>query len=51
MEFLQKAFRGKNQWYWYVFSLLIVFTATQLGSLPLVGYMIWQDPDVLKQAT
>lgn len=48
MEFLQKAFRGKNQWYWYVFSLLIVFTATQLSSLPLVGYMIWQDPDVFK---
>lgn len=48
MDFLQKAYRGENQWYRYVFTLLIVFVATQLGSLPLVGYMIWQNPEVLK---
>lgn len=47
MNFLQKAYLGENQWYRYVFTLLIVFVATQLGSLPLVAYMIWQNPEVL----
>lgn len=46
--FLEKVYNGKNQWYLYVFSLLIIFTATQIGSLPLAGYMIYQDPSILK---
>lgn len=46
--FLEKVYTGKNQWYLYVFSLLIIFTATQIGSLPLVGYMILENPDILK---
>lgn len=46
--FLEKVYNGRNQWYLYIFSLLIIFTATQLGSLPLMGYMLWEDPDLLK---
>lgn len=46
--FLEKVYNGKNQWYLYIFSLLVIFTATQIGSLPLLGYMVWQDPEILK---
>lgn len=46
--FLEKVYTGRNQWYLYVFSLLIIFTATQIGSLPLVGYLFWQNPDMLQ---
>ena len=45
--FLEKVYNGKNQWYLYIFSLLIIFTATQIGSLPLVGYIMWKDPAML----
>lgn len=48
MGFLEKAYRGRNQWYWYVLSILVVFTATQIGSLPLVGYIFWQNPEILQ---
>lgn len=41
--FLEKVYDGKNQWYFYVFSLLIIFTATQIGSLPLAGYLLWKN--------
>lgn len=46
--FLEKAYTGRNQWYFYIFSLLIIFTATQIGSLPLMGYLIWENPEILK---
>ncbi len=46
--FLEKVYLGRNQWYFYIFSLLIIFTATQLGSLPLAGYMIFQNPNILQ---
>lgn len=46
--FLEKVYTGKNQWYLYVFSLLIVYTALQIGYLPLMGYLIWQDPSILQ---
>jgi len=45
--FLEKVYTGKNQWYFYVFSLLIILLATQIGSLPLAGYIIWKNPDIL----
>lgn len=34
--FLEQVYTGKNQWYLYLFTLLIVFTAIQIGSLPWV---------------
>lgn len=46
--FLEKACIGKNQWYFYVVSLVIIFLMTQIGSLPLVGYLFWQNPDMIK---
>lgn len=47
INFLKQAYSGKNQWYWYVLSLLIIFIATQIGSLPLVGYIFLKDPAAL----
>ena len=44
MNFLKQAYTGKNQWYWYVLSLLVIFIATQIGSLPLVGYIFLKAP-------
>lgn len=38
--FLEKAYTGKNQWYLYIFSLLIIFVATQIGTLPVLAYML-----------
>lgn len=46
--FLERAYTGKNQWYLYILTLLIVFTATQIGSLPLVAYMMYLDPESLQ---
>lgn len=46
--FLEQAYSGKNQWYLYVLTLLIVFTATQIGALPLVAYMVIFDPTSLQ---
>lgn len=37
--FLEKAYIGKNNWYFYVLTLMIVFVATQIGSIPLVAYL------------
>lgn len=48
MNFLEKSHSGKNQWYLYLLTLLIVFTATQIGSIPLAIYMIWQDPSIMQ---
>lgn len=45
--FLEQVHTGKNQWYLYIFSLLIIFTATQIGSLPLMG-LLHENPDILK---
>lgn len=45
--FLEKVYAGRNNWFLYVFSLLIIFAATQLGSIPLLIYMIWENPELL----
>ena len=44
MTFLEKSHTGRNQWYLYILTLLIVFTATQIGTLPLAGYIYFQNP-------
>lgn len=37
--FLEKVYTGRNQWYYYVFSLLIIFFAWQvIGFIPLLIY-------------
>ena len=47
--FLEKAYTGINRWYFYILSLLIVFVATQIGSLPLAGYLLWRNPELLQR--
>lgn len=44
MNFLEKSHTGRNQWYFYILTLLIVFTATQIGTLPLAGYIYFLNP-------
>ena len=46
--FLEKVYSGRNQWYFYVFSLLIIFTAIQIASIPLIAYMIFENPEIIK---
>ncbi len=46
--FLEKAYTGENKWYLYLATLLVVFGATQLGSVPLVIYMILRNPEILQ---
>ena len=41
--FLYKVYNGNNQWFLYIFTLLIVFLAVQLGSIPLAIYLIIKD--------
>ena len=47
--FLEKAYRGKNHWTFYVLTLLIVFVAIQIASLPLAVYLIIQNPEAAMQ--
>jgi len=39
--FLEKAHRGYNKWYLYVFTLLVTFLSTQIASIPLVLYTLF----------
>ena len=47
--FLKKVLIGKNQWHLYLTTLLIVFIATQFGSIPLAIYTIFDAPSILQQ--
>ena len=47
MSFIEKSFTGKNQWYLYICSLLIIFIATQIGSIPFSLVKIWENKDVV----
>ena len=44
--FLKEVYKGYNQWYFYLITLLVVFLATQLGSIPLLIYAICENPDL-----
>ncbi|PCI32380.1 MAG: CPBP family intramembrane metalloprotease domain-containing protein [Flavobacteriaceae bacterium] len=37
MNFIQQAYKGENNWGYYVLGLLLVFIAVNLGALPLFG--------------
>lgn len=43
--FLEKAYRGNNKWYFYLITLIIVFAAVQLASLPLALYVMFRNPE------
>lgn len=45
--FLEQGYTGKNQWYLYLFTILVIFTATQIGGIPLAVYLITLQPDAL----
>lgn len=45
--FLEKVYSGRNNWFLYVFSLIIIFAATQLGSIPLLIYIFCKNPEML----
>jgi len=48
--FLEKVYSGRNQWYYYVFTLLLVFFLWQfIGVVPLVVYTFLHTPDLLQQ--
>lgn len=54
--FLEKVYNGRNQWYYYVFTLLVTFMAWQfIGVIPLGIYTfvkypaLLQDPSLLPQ--
>ena len=32
--FLEKSYRGNNKWYFYILTLIIVFAAVQVASIP-----------------
>ncbi|MDL2330407.1 CPBP family intramembrane metalloprotease [Odoribacter sp. OttesenSCG-928-A06] len=42
-RFIEKAQRGNNQWYHYLFTALITFVAIQFGGIPLVIYALIQQ--------
>ena len=43
MNFLKQAERGENSWYLYIFSFILIFLASQLGSLPFAFYRLSQS--------
>lgn len=47
--FLEKAYNGKNNWLLYVLTIIIVFVAIQLASVPLAIYLLIKDPASMVQ--
>lgn len=39
--FLEKSFRGNNRWFLYIATIVLVFLATQLASVPIALYSMW----------
>ena len=40
--FIAQAFKYKHDWWRYLVGVIIIFTATQLGSLPLIGAVMFK---------
>jgi len=49
--FLEKSYRGNNKWYFYILTLIIVFAAVQVASIPLAVYSIIMNPEILSGGT
>lgn len=48
--FLEKVYNGRNQWYYYIFTLLIVFFVWQvIGVIPLMIYTFNITPGLLEE--
>lgn len=46
--FIEQANTGKNQWFLYILTVLIVFTVMQIASLPLMVYLLVANPEALQ---
>ncbi|QMU66055.1 MAG: CPBP family intramembrane metalloprotease [Flavobacteriaceae bacterium] len=54
MNFIQQAYKGQNDWWMYIVTLLAVFIATQMGSLPLgivALFKVGGDMDRFQEST
>ena len=49
--FLEKSYRGNNKWYFYILTLIIVFAAVQVASIPLAIYSIIMNPEIRRGGT
>ncbi len=47
--FIEKAYTGKNNWFLYVVTILIVFIAIQLSGIPLAVYLFICNPEAAMQ--
>ena len=53
MNYIQQAYKGRNEWYWYVLTILIVFVGWQfIGTIPLLvaAVLFSSDLDVFYKA-
>lgn len=48
--FLEQALTGKNNWFFYILTILIVFAVMQIASLPLMIYMLISNPEALQNS-
>lgn len=46
--FIEQAFTGRNNWFLYIFTVLIVFAAMQIVSIPLAIYLMVSNPEALQ---
>ncbi len=46
--FIEQASTGKNNWFLYILTILIVFLVMQIASLPLVIYLLVTNPETLQ---
>ena len=46
--FIEQAHTGKNNWFLYILTVLIVFIAIQIASLPLLVYLLVTNPGALQ---
>lgn len=46
--FIEQAHTGKNNWFLYILTVLIVFVAIQIASLPLMIYLLVTNPEALQ---
>lgn len=43
MNYIEQAYKGKTHWWRYVVTMVVVFTAIQLGSIPLVFVALFES--------
>jgi len=54
MNFIQQAYKGKNNWWMYILTMVLIFVGIQIASIPLliVAYLkVGGDMNMFKEAT